>query len=48
MANEQHQDKPAATRRKPPPNERPPQAQPPQIQPPLLNDGPELVRDSHC
>jgi len=48
MASEQPLDKPDATGRKPPRNERSPQSQPPQIQPPLLNDGPELVRDSHC
>jgi hypothetical protein len=48
MASEKALDKPEAAGRKPPPNERPPQSQPPQIQPPLLNDGPELVRDSHC
>ncbi|MEH2518589.1 hypothetical protein V1279_004162 [Bradyrhizobium sp. AZCC 1610] len=48
MANEQSADKPAATGRKPPRNERPPQSQPPQVQPPLLSDGPELVRDTHC
>jgi hypothetical protein len=47
MANEQPLDKPGATGRKPPQNEPLPPSQLPQIKPPLLNDGPELVRDSH-
>jgi hypothetical protein len=48
MASEKALDKPEAAGRKPPRKERPPQAQPPQIQPPILNEGQELVRDSHC
>ncbi|MEH2607798.1 hypothetical protein V1293_000087 [Bradyrhizobium sp. AZCC 1693] len=48
MASEQSSDKPAATGRKSPPDRRPSQPQQPQIPPPLANDGPELVRDSHC
>jgi hypothetical protein len=48
MASEQPADKPAATGRKPPPDRRPSQPAQPQIPSPLANDGPELVRDSHC
>ena len=48
MANEQPLDKPAAAERKTPRSQHSPKQQPPQIQPPLLNDGPELMRDSHC
>ena len=48
MANEQALNKPAAKVREATRNELSEQSQPPQIQPPLLNDGPELVRDSHC
>jgi hypothetical protein len=48
MAREQPSDKPAATERKSPPDRRPSQPQQPQIPSPLSNDGPELVRDSHC
>ena len=48
MASEQPSGKPAGTGRKPPPDLRSPQPQEPQIPSPLANDGPELVRDSHC
>jgi hypothetical protein len=48
MATEDASNKPAATGRKPPRDQRSPSPQQPQIQPPLLNDGPELRRDSHC
>jgi len=48
MATEDASNKPAATGRKPPRDQRSPSPQQPQIQPPLLNDGPELLRDSHC
>ncbi|WP_187399356.1 hypothetical protein [Bradyrhizobium paxllaeri] len=47
MANEQPLDKPAATDRKPARNQAR-QPQQPQVRSPLLNDGPELERDSHC
>lgn len=49
MASERHQDKSAATPRKPPANGLPYQpSPPPQIRSPLFGDGLELVRDSHC
>jgi hypothetical protein len=48
MSTEDASNKPAATGRKPPRDQRSPLPQQPQIQPPLLNDGPELLRDSHC
>ncbi|NOJ46250.1 hypothetical protein [Bradyrhizobium archetypum] len=48
MASEEALDKPAANGREPTRNEHSEQSQPPQIQPPLLNEGPELERDSHC
>jgi len=49
MADERRQDKSATNPRKPPADgpSRQPQ-QPPQVRSPLLDDGPELVRDSHC
>jgi hypothetical protein len=46
MASEQDRAKPAETGRKQ--RREQPSPQPPHIQPPFLNDGPELVRDSHC
>jgi hypothetical protein len=49
MANERHQDKSAAKPRKPAADGLSHQPrQPPQVRSPLLNDGPELERDSHC
>ena len=48
MASEQPLDKPAETGRKLPSDRRSSQPQQPQIPSPLSNDGPELVRDSHC
>ena len=45
MASEEDFDKPAANRREPSRDEDSEQSQ---IQPPLLNEGPELMRDSHC
>jgi hypothetical protein len=46
MASEYPLDKPAVADRKQP---RTPPLQPaPQTGSPLVNDGPELVRDSHC
>ena len=48
MADEKHQDKSSANPRKPPRDGQSRQPEQPQIQPPLSNDGPELVRDSHC
>jgi hypothetical protein len=49
MANERHQDESAAKPRKPAADRLSDQPrQPPQVRSPLLNDGPELERDSHC
>jgi hypothetical protein len=49
MTNERHQDKSAAKPRKPAADGLSHQPrQPPQVRSPLLNDGPELERDSHC
>ena len=48
MANEEDFDKPAENRREPARNEHAEQEQPLQIRPPWLNDGPELMRDTHC
>ena len=46
MPSEQDRAKPAENVRKQLREQ--PSPQPPHIQPPFLNDGPELVRDSHC
>jgi hypothetical protein len=46
MPSEQDRAKPAENVRKQ--RREQPSPQPPHIQPPFLNDGPELVRDSHC
>ena len=48
MTSDQYQDKSTTTGRKPPRDRQPPTPQQPQIPSPLSNDGPELVRDSHC
>jgi hypothetical protein len=48
MAGKQPDDKSSANPRKPPRDGQSRQPEQPQIQPPLLNDGPELERDSHC
>ena len=48
MASQHPQDKDAPTERKPRRDERAPSPQPVQVESPLSNDGPELVRDSHC
>ena len=48
MASERRLDKPAATGRKLPSDQRPSQPQQPQIPSPLSSDGPELMRDTHC
>jgi hypothetical protein len=48
MANERHQDKSAAKPRKPADGLSDQPRQPPQVRSPLLNDGPELERDSQC
>jgi hypothetical protein len=47
MANEQTFEKTNSPAKKPAPDPRTP-APRPQVPSPLLNDGPELVRDSHC
>lgn len=47
MVSEEDFDKPAANGREPTRDEDSEQSQS-QIQPPLLNEGPELMRDSHC
>jgi hypothetical protein len=48
MASEYPSDKPAVADRKQPRTWRPPLQPAPQTGSPLTNDGPELVRDSHC
>ena len=48
MVNEEDFDEPAENRHAPTRNEHSEQEQPLQIRPPLLNDGPELMRDTHC
>jgi hypothetical protein len=48
MTSDQSRDKSATTGRKPPRDHQPTAPQQPQIPSPLSNDGPELVRDSHC
>jgi hypothetical protein len=48
MASEQSSEKAGNTGREQPRDQRPPSPRQPHIQPPFLNDGPELVRDSHC
>ena len=45
MPTEQDRTKPLETARK---RREQPSPKPPHNQPPFLNDGPELVRDSHC
>jgi hypothetical protein len=47
MTSEKDREK-AAAERKQARDQRPPSPPPPQVSPPLGNDGPELVRDSHC
>jgi hypothetical protein len=47
MASEQQPEKSNATKGKPAPDSGAASPQPP-IPSPLQNDGPELVRDSHC
>jgi hypothetical protein len=47
MAKEQTSEKPTPATNKPPPDPRSPTPRP-QVPSPLLNEGPELVRDSHC
>ena len=47
MASEHTSDKPAAADREKPAGWRSPTPAP-QTGSPLLNDGPELLRDSHC
>jgi hypothetical protein len=48
MNNEQPLDKPAVTGRKSSRDQKPSEPQLPQILSPLSNNGPELLRDSHC
>jgi hypothetical protein len=48
MTSDQSQDKSATTQRKPSRDRQPSAAEQPQVPSPLSNDGPELVRDSHC
>jgi hypothetical protein len=48
MPNEHPSDKPPVTERKPPGNKRLPSRDQPELGSPLANDGPELIRDSHC
>jgi hypothetical protein len=48
MPNEQPSDKQPVTERKPSGNKRSPSRDQPELGSPLANDGPELIRDSHC
>jgi hypothetical protein len=48
MPTEHPADKPPVTERKPPGNNRTPSRDQPELGSPLANDGPELIRDSHC
>jgi hypothetical protein len=48
MAKEEQAQQKSPDRRETPKDSRPGKEPAPHNGPPLLNDGPELVRDSHC